>query len=945
MKPNVIRTTILSLAAMAAVGFPAFVFADAPDVVWVATNGNDSVGLGTEESPFKTIQKGVNEVAVGGTVKIKAGVYDEGETNITRTSSSTTVTDKNRVAITKRVFLEGAGKDVTHIVGYRDFEGGDAYGRGPNAIRCVYVTTGANGGYIKGVTLREGATKAANNGSGYGGAVGGPNITTSGKTTSSFCLIDCVVSNCAANCGGGLDGVTAVRCLISRNYAHSYCSATRFCDLVNCLVVSNRCRTSSYAAVGGGNLVNCTITGTITGGGAGRAYTSESTSTVKADPVLYNCVVFRNGAADKLSTTGIHNSYMTADDTNMLYDPDNGDYRLMAGSVAVGGGLTEHLSRVSLPAGVSPYIPYGGNDIDQESEKCDAGCFQGAVSPEVKYVTISADNGGLSIVGGAIGENVLAPGTSITISEGDTGTRPCIGFTVDGTEYLFENSASVTITADEVEASERGFAVEAIYTKHWYANANAANDNGTGFRPGNPKKMLQSALALASSGDTVHAAPGHYNEGSYMFSFGRPCRAYVKEGVTLVADEGPESTFIIGEPSTEPKDGHGLGLGTNAMSCVYVSKNSHVKGFTLTGGHTDYSTKDADVATTLYAGGGVLGGTESYRETQYVEDCIISNNCASHGGGARAANLIRCRVFENRALASGGATVKCYAYGSIFNKNRTGTESSDSSCRAVTRFVGCTLGPVNLTLDGATTNRAVGAVSGTASQLHGCLFLGSVFCNSSVVPTTPLTYCVFTGGRSNFPTNEGCAVISAATARKIVDSDLRPIAGQEIAVDGWDPDSFANKYGSVSTEFDISGEPRVRNGRPDIGALESDPKPWYAKLLDGKGRNITVTEADNMVTNIANGVTLQDGMAVSLTWASPVADAVRTGHVRVAGEGSLTVTKDGAPYATYTEADGEVEFSFAATGNSAALNFSFEGEGSADVYAFSSPMGMMLILK
>ena len=122
MKPNVIRTTILSLAAMAAVGFPAFVFADAPDVVWVATNGNDSVGLGTEESPFKTIQKGVNEVAVGGTVKIKAGVYDEGETNITRTSSSTTVTDKNRVAITKRVFLEGAGKDVTHIVGYRDFD-------------------------------------------------------------------------------------------------------------------------------------------------------------------------------------------------------------------------------------------------------------------------------------------------------------------------------------------------------------------------------------------------------------------------------------------------------------------------------------------------------------------------------------------------------------------------------------------------------------------------------------------------------------------------------------------------------------------------------------------------------------------------------------------------------------------------------------------------------
>ena len=149
----------------------------------------------------------------------------------------------------------------------------------------------------------------------------------------------------------------------------------------------------------------------------------------------------------------------------------------------------------------------------------------------------------------------------------------------------------------------------------------------------------------------------------------------------------------------------------------------------------------------------------------------------------------------------------------------------------------------------------------------------------------------------------------------------------------------------LSTGKDLYGEPRMRNGRYDIGALESDPKPWYGKLLDGKGKYVTVTEADNMVTNIANGVTLQDGMAVSLTWSSVADDAIRMGHVRVAGEGTLTLMKDGEPYATYTEADGEVEFSFAATGNSAALNFSFEGEGSADVYAFSSPMGMMLILK
>ena len=911
--------------------------------VWVSDrtgSDDEEIADGSEQHPYKTIQKGVDKVSAGGKVWILPGDYDSGYTNITRTSSGTTATDNNRIAITKRVFLESTeGKEVTHIVGHRDFESGDEYGRGANAIRCIYVTTGANGGYIKGVTLRDGATKAENKGSGWGGAVGGPNLTTSGKNTSTFSLVDCVVSNCAANSGGGLDGVTAVRCRIEGNSSSSYGSGTRFCNLVNCLIVSNINSSTSYAAVSGGKSVNCTVVGTVKGQGFGRANSATS-----GEATTYNCVSFSNGAADR-SATHVNNSYSAADDANMLYDPDNGNYRLMAGSVAVGGGLTEHLSVVTLPAGVDAHFDYAGNEIDAEVETCDAGCYQGAVSPDVKLVTVTAENGGLAVAGGAIGENVLVPGTSITITESDSGTRPCVGFTVNGTEHLFADTPSVTFTAAEVEASDRGFAVEAIYTKDWYVDANAENDSGSGFRPAKPKKLLSSVLPLTANGDTVHAAPGRYDEG-YAQIAGRLCRAVVKEGVTLVSDEGPENTFIIGAPSEEPRDSYGLGLGTNGMSCVYVAKNAHVKGFTLTGGHTDYSTRDSDVASTLYAGGGVMGATEGNRQYQYVEDCIISNNCASHGGGVRAANLVRCRVFENRALASGGATVKCWAYGSVFDRNRTGTESTDSSCRSVTRFVGCTLGPVNLTLNGTVTNRAVGAVSGDTSQIHGCLFLGSVFCNSALMPTTPLTYCVFTGGKSNFPTNEGCVVISADTARKLVDTELRPIAGRGVAVDAWDAENFRTFAATVlSTGKDLSGETRVRNGVADIGALESDPKPWYAELLDGKGRDITVAEADGGVTNIANGVTLQDGMSMSLTWSSTRAGATRTGRVCVTGGGTLTMTKDGEPYATYTETDGEVEFCFAATGCDVGLAFSFEGDGSADVHTFHIPVGLMFTVR
>ncbi|MBQ6916036.1 MAG: hypothetical protein IJQ65_09960, partial [Kiritimatiellae bacterium] len=291
--------------------------------------------------------------------------------------------------------------------------------------------------------------------------------------------------------------------------------------------------------------------------------------------------------------------------------------------------------------------------------------------------------------------------------------------------------------------------------------------------------------------------------------------------------------------------------------------------------------------------------------------------------------------------------VICNAYGTLFDKNRQGSSSSAATCRNITKLFGCTITPANLTLVGTATNRAISAVTSEYGQFHGCLILGSVNDGGRLNFDTPSTYCVFSGGRDGFPTNEGCVVVSSAVARKLLDAEFRPVVdGNTFAVDAWDSSDFATYAASVlSTGKDLSGAPRIRNGRIDIGALESDPKPWYGKLLDGKGKYVTVTEADNMVTNIANGVTLQDGMAVSLTWSSVADDAIRMGHVRVTGEGTLTLMKDGEPYATYTAADGEVEFSFAATGKSAALVFSFEGEGSADVYSFSSPIGTMLILR
>lgn len=938
IRVEVTRTLVLFLLAVAVgfIGLPTT--AAEPTEVWVSdSQGVDSddptVANGTEQLPYKTIQYGIDKVAAGGTVKVKAGVYDEGETFGGGHS--------NRVAITKKVTIDGVdGKENTHIVGFRDFVNGNTLGLSATSVRCVYISSDAAGGILKNVTLRDGGTTANNGGSGYGGGVGGINTSTSSTKTSTFTLVDCVVSNCAAITGAGLDGVTAVRCLLSGNTSNGHGSAARFCNLVNCLVVNNRTSISTRAAVGGGIAVNCSVvksSGTKAIG-FGRGNSSST------DCKVYNCVSFGN-PTDILSTSTVNSSYTTADAANMLYDPDNGDYRLSPGTVAVGGGRTEYLSVISLPDGVDAYFDYAGREIDKTLETCDAGCIQGYVHENEKSVTITADNGGIAVAGAVIGENALSVGSTVMIAPA-SGTRPCVGVSVNGVRHLFDDEP--TINVDISNTLPPMTTISAIYTKDWYVDANAVDDNSTGFRPDDPKKTLASVLPLTSSGDTVHAASGRYEEGSYMLSVDRPCRAYVPAGVTLVADDGPDTTVIVGEQATEPLDGSGLGLGTNAMSCVCVGNNGHLRGFTLTGGHTGYyEASEGSSYSVRYAGGGVCGASEGDRDSIFVEDCVISNNCATFGGGAYAVNLIRCRVLDNKALRSGGGAVRVYAYGSVFDRNRQGTTSSAATCRSVTKLVGCTIGTSSLTLDGTTTTRAVGAVSSSAGQFHGCIFLGSVNDGSRVNFDTPSTYCIFTTTRSGFPTNEGCVVLSAAVSRALVDENLRPIPGvTNLVVDAWNGDDFAT-YASarLSTGKDLTGAPRIRNGRIDIGALESDPKPWYGKLLDGKGRHVAVMEADNMVTNIANGVTLQDGMAVSLTWSSAADDALRTGHVRVTGEGTLTVTKDGEPYATYTEADGEVEFSFAATGRSAAMQFSFAGEGAADVYSFSSPIGTLMLLK
>ncbi len=67
-------TLVLSLGAVAA-PMAGVVEASGQPEVWVAPDGDDDANNGTQEYPFATIQKGINETADDGTVHVAEGEY------------------------------------------------------------------------------------------------------------------------------------------------------------------------------------------------------------------------------------------------------------------------------------------------------------------------------------------------------------------------------------------------------------------------------------------------------------------------------------------------------------------------------------------------------------------------------------------------------------------------------------------------------------------------------------------------------------------------------------------------------------------------------------------------------------------------------------------------------------------------------------------------------
>ena len=214
-----------------------------------AVNGDDIANTGYHAgSAFKTLAYALTNVFLSSGDKVRAlpGVYDQGEMY-----QSETVLLPSRAVVPEGVTLESTdGAEVTVIKGrladieivpssasYADWAAGK--GMGTNAMRCVYLNSGAK---VRGFTVADGRTRGFLPDGGndhYSVDTCGAGVRGSG--TAEYCIF----TNCVAFRGGGTYGTPCVNCVFDGNVAMYGGGATSDAYHYGCISRNNVCTGNS----------------------------------------------------------------------------------------------------------------------------------------------------------------------------------------------------------------------------------------------------------------------------------------------------------------------------------------------------------------------------------------------------------------------------------------------------------------------------------------------------------------------------------------------------------------------------------------------------------------------------------------------------------------------------------------------------------------------------
>ena len=851
--------------------------------------------------PFQTLQYAVDRAQNRTVIMAAEGTYDRGGKFLLGCS--------NRVAVSGlHLRILGAGAEKTVIAGASDPSdpANDGYGRGSAAMRCLCMDSGNTA--VQGFSLEGGRSNYnANNATG--------NISTN--------LGGCVYANNVAN--------TLLDCKLSDGVAYR---GSLIAGPVSCI----RTKFTGAKSIGGGVIRSASLYSCLIAGNLDKV-------TIDSATMLYHSTAVRN--TDAIMANGMNLS--------------------LTNSIVVGAKDISGLGAIcgSVLYGFSSVTPGENFECDYVLEdpvfvnagNCD---FRvGAVSPALDSAVLAADwwklpvsdfnskpfrfIGGKPVAGAfaypvamviavandhvAIapsGTNFVEAGESVTFTASNGEVRPVRSIFVNG-EALEEGALQYSYKAPDDGFSTAPVAVEAVPITDFYVDAENGNDNNDGFSAASAKQTLAAVMGISGlgsvKGDTVHAASGDYDNETMDSVNGSTIKSRVKvpSGVTLVADSGPESTFIVGKAATSPE---GYGCGSDAVRCASVCAGGVLKGFTLKDGRVGYGTGE----NANYMGAGVLAANAGTGESDFprVENCVFTGNVAGRGGAGYGKNAIyvNCRFAGNTGIATSSAIYYGMAYGCYFDGN-----IGNQLARYVSALRNCTITDGNLKLDGISemTNPfpdfGVKPYDTFTPVIDNCVLLcegaNSAYIANSIVVKGKI-------GSNSATDLERNILVDSVEAAKIGENGV-PLKDSP-AVDMLDADEVPAMIG----DRDASLGQRIYNCKADLGAFEYDWRNDYAAYIEGKKAQVPYASKDTELDAGGNSLVLKDGMLEVVLLSR--ATGSRTQHsvpFQVLGDGVLTLVFNESETNTYTSADGAISFDFrnSLENNSIVFRYSGSDEG------------------
>ena len=504
---------------------------------------------------------------------------------------------------------------------------------------------------------------------------------------------------------------------------------------------------------------------------------------------------------------------------------------------------------------------------------------------------------------------------------------------LDGLDYTPESGLGLVVGA------YRGAAKYPATAHDWYVNAVDGNDANDGLTPATAKKTLAAVLALTYRGDVVHAARGTYNEGemtnrvNYIQSGNvalMGSRAVIPEGVSLVADEGPEVTFIEGR--LDPYNG----IGANALRGVYMEEDTLLEGFTV----KTCATVSRSYLTEQSSGACVVAPYANVAYPAVIRNCHLTDAHARSASAAFGGVLERCRI-DNCSLTSDGLFYRakldnCLVVSTVTSGNMS-CFSNIYGVRNSTIYIRSQRGNADFDLAG-----------GSFGFENSIIYYGE--CNNASTIKNAKN-CIIKSV-SNLTIASTCTgTIAAGELSDLLDTTTwRPVAGSA-AIDAGNMTLFA----ANPSTLDCGGGQRVYSGRLDIGAYEYNPSSEFSTTLVGKAnKNVVIVGSSPETKLVEGGVLLRDG-AMGIRFERLFDGGVSTMNVEVTGGGTLVILDAaGNELGRYTSADGKVAYTWKHSGSATTADFRLvyaggesDAEGLGVMLSDFNPcrLGMMLIFR